>query len=532
MCFQDKFHKINEVDLNAGTMATYRVTDERRTVLLQEYKFYQQRDKKWILEEEQLDSSQRRHPSASGTAIELEALMDDYSSKSVNYYLNKVSAKNSDFSSSVCVGVQAGGGKQFYNVFFFSSVERANEWMRSRHDLASVVSKLELNRIDGFQAPAVDLRKQRAVGRKQVNLRRAIEQQTDPVDETALQKQSFENRKKMFWGEKEWPAPSVVDENVIDMNQLFDDMRNTYPIFHSNVVDDIIQSIESSPNPIFMRYQNNFIGYFDRLLQKRALYFFQSDEYNKLVNGDVVDPAENWAYSTDDHLNYEEMMFNAQSGISAPTQFINNGNRYNEGLPAEKGTFEARGVYIGLVGARFEKPGYMEHKQFTKNDGSLNVEGLRQRLRVSLEIFLFDANERGKQANRPIFAHVVGLGAGIWAKPPANSEIVNNIIISEVQSIILTSSLSHIKVVQFSYMSDKKDVWILPTIQDGQQNVRFQLNQNNPAGKLSDEECQDCLVVAMYAWDSNSLPGLYTVLFSSLPLVFISYHCTYVCMIS
>ena len=52
--------------------------------------------------------------------------------------------------------------------------------------------------------------------------------------------------------------------------------------------------------------------------------------------------------------------------MSSYTPFINNGDRFNEGRLGQRGLYEPTGVYIGCVGARFEKPGVMEHKFLVK----------------------------------------------------------------------------------------------------------------------------------------------------------------------
>lgn len=61
-----------------------------------------------------------------------------------------------------------------------------------------------------------------------------------------------------------------------------------------------------------------------------------------------------------DYLSYDEMLLSALLGTSTPVHFINRGARGNKGKPEQKGTFERRGVYLGQVGARFERPGLME----------------------------------------------------------------------------------------------------------------------------------------------------------------------------
>lgn len=54
-----------------------------------------------------------------------------------------------------------------------------------------------------------------------------------------------------------------------------------------------------------------------------------------------------------DYLSYDEMTISALLGVSVPTMFINDGNRNNKAVQGLQGTYEASGVYTGLVGARF-----------------------------------------------------------------------------------------------------------------------------------------------------------------------------------
>ena len=64
-----------------------------------------------------------------------------------------------------------------------------------------------------------------------------------------------------------------------------------------------------------------------------------------------------------EYLSYDEMALSALLLLSVPTHFINNGARANRGqLARDAGTLahEKRGVLVGVVGARFERPGVME----------------------------------------------------------------------------------------------------------------------------------------------------------------------------
>jgi len=66
--------------------------------------------------------------------------------------------------------------------------------------------------------------------------------------------------------------------------------------------------------------------------------------------------------SMENYISYSEMQISALIAVSSPTFFINDGNRKNHGRIGKIGTYEEFGIYVGLVGARFEKPGFMEYQ--------------------------------------------------------------------------------------------------------------------------------------------------------------------------
>lgn len=61
-----------------------------------------------------------------------------------------------------------------------------------------------------------------------------------------------------------------------------------------------------------------------------------------------------------DHMSYDELLISALYAVACPTFFINNGERRNCGKQADPGTYEPEGVFVGLVGARFEHADKME----------------------------------------------------------------------------------------------------------------------------------------------------------------------------
>ncbi|KAJ3199900.1 hypothetical protein HDU82_000066 [Entophlyctis luteolus] len=110
-----------------------------------------------------------------------------------------------------------------------------------------------------------------------------------------------------------------------------------------------------------------------RLINDRPLCFFGSSNETTLRDGSILlpNPTASWMrVGTDDedprltlenYLSFDEMMLSALIGASAPTPFINCGDRNNRGIAnPNNSSFNPTGVYVGLVGARFEMPEHME----------------------------------------------------------------------------------------------------------------------------------------------------------------------------
>jgi hypothetical protein len=59
-------------------------------------------------------------------------------------------------------------------------------------------------------------------------------------------------------------------------------------------------------------------------------------------------------------MSYDEMLIAALYAVACPTYFINNGERRNCAKVGDPGTYEPEGVFVALVGARFENADKME----------------------------------------------------------------------------------------------------------------------------------------------------------------------------
>lgn len=309
--------------------------------------------------------------------------------------------------------------------------------------------------------------------------------------------------------------------------------------------------------------ENAFI---DRLLIKRPLMFMNPhDEYLLQNKKEGVGGFENIGTAKEkaplvlkDYLSYDEMQVSALLGVSVPTYFINNGDRHNMAKPGKPGTFEEQGVYVGLVGARFEIPGKMEYQhmivtpaqnkssygygksaspekstvatkllecwasfyghtcatfeeaqsdtsgRFIKINNSEYLDGAiyKERMRMVIEPFLFDANDRAQECNKKAFLHIVGLGLGVWKKTDKQTEIM----VQAYKEALQKHNLSSISDVSFSYIPECAGLKNGDFITTKNNSIKIMFSKRNPADKLTEND-KDKLLIAQYAWDGNAYPG-------------------------
>lgn len=303
-------------------------------------------------------------------------------------------------------------------------------------------------------------------------------------------------------------------------------------------------------------YDNMTIDDFiDRLITKRPLMFMTAQDQYLLRNGTtgaggfetIGTPQEKAPLILRDYLSYQEMQFASLISISTPTYFINNGNRYNRGVPQRDGNFEAEGVFVGMVGTRFEKADLMESEHMLikpgqgKKRGPLNViwqklyatsfvsyEKLlddeterfvrladhatyfdtaiyKKRLELIIAPFLADANERGKQANKKIYCHITGLGLGVWK---IDKDTQTKLLIESYLELFTTHAYPYIADLDFSYFDEpgKSTYSTYAQTLNFPKTITIHFSYRNPADKLTGDNAGK-LLIAQYAWDGNAYPG-------------------------
>ena len=286
-----------------------------------------------------------------------------------------------------------------------------------------------------------------------------------------------------------------------------------------------------------------------RLFEKRPLAFINASDSTTLRNRDksptsasmwdkVGTEMETSPLILQDYLSYDEIAIGALLGISSPVFLINDGNRNNSGSKGMDGNYIKSAVYVGLVGARFERKEHMEARFMLPNlnqtgergygEGNwcehrimqmwadfynvprfeiytgqdFNVQNYKRRMQISLELFFIDANQRGIDANQKVYAFVVGLGLGVWKFVEKQAEWYVQVALE----VLRNGRFDNIRTVDFSYISKV-------TLENIPAGISCVFSTNDPFAVIPvfDENGQDIssslLRVAMYAWDGNSFPG-------------------------
>jgi len=336
--------------------------------------------------------------------------------------------------------------------------------------------------------------------------------------------------------------------------------QQTIPIFSQQTLERACTFLKSKQRVGSKFYETMTItDFFVRLYTKRPLVCYNgSNGYKIILSNDegIYVPVKNYTeiipklkkigtteekspFTLTNILSLEEAEIGASCGVSSPTFFINNGNRQNRGLKStdpSKEPFEEFGIQIGLVGINHEIPGFFGYKNLFKDakdgdiqitDNNVNTQlvnykeaiGLYYRPSIAkahikdiLTNALYEANARGKHANKEVFLHVVGLGLGAWQLFRTTKEDIEVINFIEAVKEILedpSNEFENISNIDFSWIDPSNETLAKVGMQQKKQTiakVEISFSHRNPTAKLTGED-EGKLVVATYAWDAYSYVG-------------------------
>ncbi|MFA5998789.1 MAG: DUF4804 domain-containing protein [Candidatus Babeliales bacterium] len=353
----------------------------------------------------------------------------------------------------------------------------------------------------------------------------------------------------------------IAENNASIQASIVNQAKNTYPIMHTKVfqlIQDFLQYKKQQGSIIEKQLYSSMSvhGFIDRLLTKRPLMFMNAHDSYLLKDGTnghggfekIGTTQEKLPLILKDYLSYDEMQIAALIGVSVSTYFINNGNRNNSGIKSTKNDYEQQGIFVGLVGARFEKPGFMEwqhivvtpgrdidlqmkkdvldiwarfynHKFDTYQQAAKDISNryisfmhqgqkcffdtvmYKKRMQLVIEPFLRDAQKRGLHSGKKVYVHATGLGLGVWNIIPNQAQLLVDVY-SELIDTMGAHELSQISDINFSYFPSGM-YW--KNIKNNTY-IKIHFSLRNPADILSGADVGK-LLVAQYAWDGNSYPG-------------------------
>ncbi len=357
-------------------------------------------------------------------------------------------------------------------------------------------------------------------------------------------------------------------------DEVLDHALKTRPIFHKRLVLLIADFLKfkkkyGTAKEKAVYRELDVSDFIDRVLKKRPVVFIDGcDDYFLRNKAEGIGGFEKIGTEEEepplilkDYISYDEMPISAMVSLSSPTHFINNGSKDNQGIKGEEGSYEKKGIYVGMVGARFEKPGYMEWrhmivspKQNTPKNGYgrqgkeeaaqkfkfleiwakfyeegkreehyfpayddvlkdktgkflkikknifLNTSVYKKRIRMSLEPFFIDANERAKDKKKQAYVIVEGIGLGVWKIAKEQS----NLMLEVCAEILNDYEFPNISDINFCRIEG--DPLYFQQLQLKEKGIKYHFTDREPAEKLQQPH-DGKLLVTSYAWDGNSYPG-------------------------
>ena len=311
--------------------------------------------------------------------------------------------------------------------------------------------------------------------------------------------------------------------------------NSVYSIMHNNVkklIKNFLVYKKISGSDIEKKFYNEQFNYSDdeniqkfinRLLTQRPLAFLSRGDSYKLRHKDpsgnnitgegdyifdnIGTDKESKIVKLENYISYDEMQISALLGVAVPTLFINKGSRGNLGIYNPKNEYTKKGIYVGLVGARFEREELMEYQHIliteTQNSTEkgyglsnntysklsiweqfygekfptyeeaqkdtakyirlkieytdiytneyFNASIYKKRINISILPFLMHANNIALEKGKNAYCRVVGLGLGVWA---VDSKLQQKLMLEVYRDILNEFEFTNISSIEFLYIDE------------------------------------------------------------------------------
>ncbi|XP_012256344.2 uncharacterized protein LOC105686262 isoform X1 [Athalia rosae] len=152
--------------------------------------------------------------------------------------------------------------------------------------------------------------------------------------------------------------------------------NSVYPLIHEDtlpLIADWLENKRERGNPLEKNVYEKMglIELIQRLFERRAFCFLGKRDLFKVLEvpkgyggwEKIGTEEETPPLLLENYISYDEVKLSAMMTMSSYTEFVNNGSRKNVGiLNSDPKEIQPRGVIIGVVGSRFQKPGFMEYQ--------------------------------------------------------------------------------------------------------------------------------------------------------------------------
>lgn len=154
--------------------------------------------------------------------------------------------------------------------------------------------------------------------------------------------------------------------------------------------------------------------------------------------------------------------------------------------------------------AFFTQPTLREAQKGPATKKIFDVDMYKNRIRITVDILLREANARAQEVSKSAYIVIVGLGLGVW-KINKDQDLYYVECFNEALQE-LSDDLDSVGTLDFSWIDVPRSTQQQVQATAAKINASAIFTKRSPAAKLTGDASRQLLVVS-YAWDANSFPG-------------------------
>ena len=301
----------------------------------------------------------------------------------------------------------------------------------------------------------------------------------------------------------------------------------------NNMLQNVLDKVSLNKKSIFHNIYKDMsvLDLSERLLSKRPIvYFGEDDSFVIAENGKLLDGKGEYKYISMikskllDFIHPDEAILSSYLGMILPSIVINDGSRYNNGIPKGKFSDYPPTYVAAQVGARLEVKRSDYKSIFSKkeklNDFELSVREMldseckeknptgsdryRARSKIILESLIKSTEKVYQKEGQKVILQITGLGLGVWSGSDTEQREVDFIMglmdSIESMSLIIKKKIKSIQLIWLPKLTKKQKI-----IFNDFTGLKVIETKEAPfSKKLLSEKTP---VISSFAWDGMSYLG-------------------------